>query len=71
MNHRLRISPTFAALIAATLLAGTPAVAVPTSTATLTVATVPTLRINEVLAVNTRIANAGTFPDIIELARSA
>jgi hypothetical protein len=30
-------------------------------------ATAPTLRINEVLATNTKIANGGTFPDLIEL----
>ena len=41
--------------------------AVPTSTSTVTAASTPALRINEVLAANTRIANAGTFPDLIEL----
>jgi hypothetical protein len=41
--------------------------AVPTSTSTVTAASTPALRLNEVLAANTRIANAGTFPDLIEL----
>ncbi len=39
----------------------------PTSAATLTAATAPTLRINEVLANNTKVANGATFPDHIEL----
>lgn len=43
----------------------TPAAA--TSTATFAATTTPTLRINEVLAANTKIANGTTFPDIIEL----
>lgn len=38
-----------------------------TSTATLAATGTPTLRINEVLATNTKIANGATFPDIIEL----
>jgi hypothetical protein len=38
-----------------------------TSTATLAANATPTLRINEVLAVNTKIANGTTFPDFIEL----
>ena len=70
MNDRIRVSNRLRALLAATLTAGASAFAVPTSTPTLTVATTPTLRINEVLAANTRIANAGTFPDIIELFNS-
>jgi hypothetical protein len=37
------------------------------STATLGAASTPVLRLNEVLAVNTRIANGTTFPDLIEL----
>jgi hypothetical protein len=41
-----------------------------TSTATLAAPTTPVLRINEVLAVNTRIANGATFPDLIELHNS-
>jgi hypothetical protein len=41
--------------------------AVPTSTPTFTATSTPTLRINEVLASNTLIANGSTFPDIIEL----
>ncbi len=51
-------------------LATLAAQAVPTSSATFTAASTPTLRINEVLASNTRIANAGTFPDLIELHNS-
>ena len=43
------------------------AVAVPTSSPTVTAASTPALRLNEVLAANTRIANGNTFPDIIEL----
>ncbi|MES2693923.1 MAG: lamin tail domain-containing protein [Verrucomicrobiota bacterium] len=43
------------------------AFAAATSTSIFTAPTTPTLRINEVLAANTRIANGGTFPDIIEL----
>lgn len=38
-----------------------------TSSATLAATSTPALRINEVLASNTRIANGTTFPDIIEL----
>ncbi len=41
-----------------------------TSTATLAAAATPTLRINEVLATNTKIAHGATFPDIIELHNS-
>lgn len=50
-------------------LIGAPKVAAsaPTSTATLAAAVTPTLRINEVLATNTRINYSGTFPDLIEL----
>jgi hypothetical protein len=55
------------ALTMTALLIGTTVSAAPTSTATFTAASTPTLRINEVLANNTRIANAGTYPDIIEL----
>lgn len=51
---------------AATLL-GPALLAVPTSTSTFTAASTPAVRINEVLAANTRIAHAGTFPDVIEL----
>jgi hypothetical protein len=53
------------AVIAALSAAALPAA--PTSNATLTASTTPALRINEVLATNTRLANAGTFPDWIEL----
>ncbi len=38
-----------------------------TTTATLAATSTPTLRINEILASNTTIANGATFPDIIEL----
>ena len=38
-----------------------------TTTATLAAITTPTLRINEVLAANTKIANGTAFPDLIEL----
>jgi hypothetical protein len=41
-----------------------------TSTGTLAATATPTLRINEVLATNTRIANGSTYPDIIELYNS-
>lgn len=64
----------FFSRLAATSLAavftGSAAVAVPTSTSTFTAPSTPPLRINEVLALNTRIANAATFPDIIELHNS-
>ncbi|PTX98450.1 lamin tail domain-containing protein [Opitutus sp. ER46] len=43
----------------------TPAAA--TSTATLAATSTPSLRLNEVLATNTKIALDGTYPDIIEL----
>ncbi|WP_414660009.1 lamin tail domain-containing protein [Horticoccus sp. 23ND18S-11] len=38
-----------------------------TSTSTLAATATPALRINEVLATNTKIANGATFPDLIEL----
>ncbi|HEY1108247.1 MAG TPA: lamin tail domain-containing protein [Opitutaceae bacterium] len=38
-----------------------------TSTATLAATGTPALRINEVLAANTKVANGATYPDIIEL----
>lgn len=41
-----------------------------TSSATLGAASTPALRINEVLASNTRIANGATYPDVIELYNS-
>lgn len=41
--------------------------AAPTTTGTFTALTTPTLRFSEVLASNTRLAHAGTFPDQIEL----
>ena len=55
------------ALVAIALFAEAATAAVPTSTATVTAATTPALRINEVLAANTRTPNATTFPDLIEL----
>jgi hypothetical protein len=67
MNFRSRRSRTHSGIFAAALLAATPALAAPTSTATFTASNTPALRINEVLASNTRIANGTTFPDIIEL----
>ncbi|MCX6953653.1 MAG: lamin tail domain-containing protein [Verrucomicrobia bacterium] len=41
-----------------------------TSNGTLTANSTPTLRLNELLATNTKIANGSTFPDIIELFNS-
>lgn len=61
---RLRRAAT-PAILAATFAAALPAA--PTSNATLTATATPALRINEVIATNTRLANAGTFPDWIEL----
>ncbi|MBL9189449.1 MAG: lamin tail domain-containing protein [Opitutaceae bacterium] len=52
--------------LAAALFVGT-ASAAPTSSPTLPASGTPALRINEVLAWNTRLAHAGTFPDFIEL----
>ncbi|WP_414660826.1 lamin tail domain-containing protein [Horticoccus sp. 23ND18S-11] len=67
MNHRLHSrSKQLALCLAAAGFAGTVG-AVPTSTATFTTPTTPAVRINEVLASNTRIANGATFPDLIEL----
>jgi hypothetical protein len=66
MNHRSglnRRKPTWIALL---LLAAAPAFAVPTSTATLTAARTPALRINEVLTSNPLKRN-GTSSDLIEL----
>lgn len=54
-------------LAAIALLAPAFALAQATSNSTLSAATTPLLRINEVLAANSRIANGGSFPDIIEL----
>jgi hypothetical protein len=56
-----------AALISAAIAGSTDAHAQPTSTATYTTSSTPTLRINEILASNTLIANGSSFPDIIEL----
>lgn len=42
-------------------------IAAPTSTATFTATTTPALRINEVLAANTKIPNGSLYPDLIEL----
>ncbi len=55
------------ALLSAAFAGVTGARAQPTSTATYPTSSTPTLRINEVLAANTLIANGSTFPDIIEL----
>src|SRR4030095_3981756 len=70
MNRRLRLSNKTLALITAALLTGAAVRAVPTSTATVTASSTPSLRINEVIASNTKIANGSTFPDIIELHNS-
>src|SRR5688572_7097298 len=67
MNCSLCMKKKLAGLIAIVALAGAPGFAVPTSSPTVTAAVTPTLRINEVLATNTRIANGATFPDTIEL----
>ena len=61
------LSPFKALLPVVVTLLGPALFAVPTSTSTVTAGSTPALRINEVLAANTRIANAGTFPDLIEL----
>ncbi len=64
----LRVSTWLAAALISAAIAGvTGAHAQPTSTATYTTNSTPTLRINELLAANTLIANGSTFPDIIEL----
>jgi hypothetical protein len=67
MIRRIRTQQTLLALIAATAFGLNEAQAVPTSTATFTASSTPPVRINEVLATNTKIANGATFPDIIEL----
>src|ERR1041385_4578492 len=59
--------PAFAVIVF--LTAGS-ALGVPTSTSTVTAASTPVLRINEVIATNTKIANGSTFPDLIELYNS-
>ncbi len=56
-----------AALPALFLLLAAVLPAAPTTTATATAAATPALRLNEILASNTRLALAGTFPDQIEL----
>jgi hypothetical protein len=53
-------------LLAAALIVGS-AWAAPTSSPTMPAGGTPALRINEVLAWNTRLAHGGTFPDQIEL----
>lgn len=70
MNHRFPNSTDLWRLAAAVLLGSTSGLAVPTSTATFTASSTPTLRINEVLASNSKIANGSTFPDLIELHNS-
>ena len=69
MNHRFRLFGLLPA-VAALLFTTAAAWAVPTSTATLTASSTPTVRLNEVLASNTRVANGTTFPDLIELYNS-
>jgi len=66
-HRRLRLPGKLPVAILVSLLAIASAHAVPTSNATVTAASTPTLRINEALAANTRIANGTTFPDLIEL----
>lgn len=67
MKRRLPLLDPLLAPLAAALLGTTSALAVPTSSATVTASATPALRINEVMAANTRLANAGTYPDLIEL----
>ena len=55
------------AVVSAAIAGVTGAGAQPTSTATYTTSSTPALRINEVLAANTLVANGSSFPDIIEL----
>ncbi len=62
-----RIPGQFLAIVTLGLFTTLRLFAVPTSSATLTATSTPAVRINEVLASNTRIPNGGTFPDIIEL----
>lgn len=62
-RHGVRLLGCSAALV----LASSVAFGAATSTSTFTAPSTPALRINEVLAANTRIANAATYPDIIEL----
>jgi hypothetical protein len=69
MSQRTRTIPLLAALISAVALP-VAAIAVPTSSPTVTAASTPGLRINEVLASNSRIPNGSTFPDMIELHNS-
>ena len=70
MKHCFPVRKGLAGLITIILLAPFPVLAVPTSTSTFTATSTPTLRINEVLAANTKIANGSTFPDLIELHNS-
>jgi hypothetical protein len=67
MTRRLNSLTPLLASLAAFLLFAANAPAAPTSSATLQAGTTPDLRINEVQAANTRLANAGTYPDLIEL----
>ncbi len=66
MNRSLPLVLAWLASLAV-LGTGSPLSAAPTSTATVAAATTPLLRLNEVLATNTKLANAGTYPDLIEL----
>ncbi len=69
--HRLRRPALWSVVLITSLLPVAVVKAVPTSTATVTAGSTPALRINEVLAANTRIANGTTFPDLIELHNSS
>jgi hypothetical protein len=70
MNLRFRIRMNLWSPVIALLLGSTSLWAVPTSSPTVTATSTPTLRVNEVLAANTKIANGSTFPDLIELHNS-
>ncbi|MGH7944922.1 MAG: lamin tail domain-containing protein [Opitutaceae bacterium] len=61
------MTKTISRLLVAMVLPAAPALAVPTSSPTVTATSTPSLRINEVLAINTLLANGNTFPDFIEL----
>ena len=67
MKRRFPFLDPLLASFAAASLGLTSAFAAPTSSATVTAGSTPALRINEVMAANTRLANAGTYPDLIEL----
>jgi hypothetical protein len=67
MKRRLHLLDTLLAPLVVALFSPGSALAAPTSSATVTAGSTPALRINEVMAANTRFANAGTYPDLIEL----